>query len=150
MEELFHAEGVEVGGGLEADFFGQEVEVLGQGIGHKHAFVDDDHMVAHRLHLLHDVGGEQHGAVLAVGADKFADFNELVRIETGGGLVQNQHFGVVDERLRDADTLFVTARQGPDFLVLLGGEAGALDDFFLSFRWKTPATNSRNSRTYMS
>ena len=51
---------------FDVESLGQEMEVFGQGVGHQFSFVDDDDVVAHRLHLLHDVSGEQHRTVLPV------------------------------------------------------------------------------------
>ena len=90
------------------------------------------------------MGGEQHGAVLAVGTYKFADFNELVRVETGGGLVEDEDLGVVDEGLRDADTLFEAARQRPDFLVLFRRESGAFHDLIHAFPFLFQLEDSGN------
>ena len=48
---------------------------------------------------------------------------EMVGIETGGGLVKDEHLRVVHHGLGEADALAVAFRQGTDFLVCLKAES---------------------------
>ena len=43
--------------------------------------------------------------------DQLARLDDLLRVEAGGRLVEDQHVGVVDQRLREADALPVALRQ---------------------------------------
>ena len=82
--------------------------LVDDGAGAKH-----DHVVAHALDLAHVVRGEEHGAatralvVLEIGAHAVAD----VRVERRGGLVQQQHLGLVEQRLRDRYARALPRRQ---------------------------------------
>src|SRR5688572_25076304 len=51
---------------------------------------NNDHAIADRLYFLQDVGGKDHGCLLGQRADQLAHMLDLGRIQTVGGLVQNQ------------------------------------------------------------
>ena len=121
------------------------------------AAVDDDGARAGRVHFLEDVGREHDRLVLAQLADQLADLVLLVRVEAVGGLVQDQHLGVVDQRLREAGAVAVALGQGVDRLVQHRVEEAALDGararafFFASpARPRSSAAKSRKPRTVMS
>ena len=76
-------------------------------VGFDRAVVQNDDAVAHLPHFLHDVGGEddrrkptpipslkgrEFGKIL----DEGTNLDELVRVETGGGFIKNEQFGVAD------------------------------------------------------
>ena len=90
------------------------------------AAVHDLHAVAHRLHLGQDVGGQDHAVGARQLADQRADLADLVRVEPDGRLVEDDHVGVVDDRLRDADALLVALGQRADQPVADVGQAAAL------------------------
>ena len=69
------------------------------------AFVDEQHAAGHRLDFLQDVGREQDRLALAQLADRLADLANLVRVEPGGRLVEDQHVGLVQQHLGHADAL---------------------------------------------
>ena len=54
--------------------------------------------------------------------DEGTDLDELIGVEAGGGLVQDEQFGVTDEGLRQADTLAIAFAQFADMFVPLGRE----------------------------
>ena len=60
---------------------------------------------------------------------RLARFVDLLGVEAGGRLVENQHVGVVDDRLRQADALPVAFGQLADQLVPDVGDGAALGDF---------------------
>ena len=60
--------------------------------------------------------------------DQLARLDDLLRIEAGGRLVEDQHVGVVNERLRQADALPVALRQLAAVAVRHVGDARALHD----------------------
>ena len=64
-----------------------------------------------------NVGRDQHGLRLAQVADQLADDPNLVGVEPAGGLVHDQHFGVVQQRLRHRDALAIPLGQLADRLV---------------------------------
>jgi len=86
-------------------------------IHHDAAFVDDDHAVAEGLHFLHDVAGKQDGFGLSQFADQLSDLHDLVGIESTGGLIEDQDFGIMKDGLRQAHPLFVTLGESPDALI---------------------------------
>ena len=118
---------------LEAHFFCHLSDVVNLGVGNDFPFVDDDDAVANCFHFLHDMGGQQHSFGFSAFSNKLTDFQQLVRIETGGWFVQNQYLRVMDESLGNAHTLLVTTRQSSDFLVHFRGKTSQLDDV-LNFR----------------
>ena len=67
---------------------------------------DDHHPVGDRLDLGQQVRGEQHGAA-AVGeaAQQPAHPAHALRIEPVGGLVEDQHLGVAEQRVGEAESL---------------------------------------------
>ena len=60
------------------------------------------------------MGGEDDGAVLAQSLDDVADLDDLLGIQTDGGLVQDQDLGIADEGLGEADTLLIALGQVAD------------------------------------
>ena len=54
--------------------------------------------------------------VLAELADRLADLVDLVRVQAGGGLVEDQHVGLVQEHLGHAHPLAIAARELADRL----------------------------------
>ena len=93
------------------------------------ALVDDDHAVANRLDFLHDVRRQKNSFVLSGIFDHRADLDQLVRIESCGGLIEDQYIGVVQQRIGQPDALAVPFGQLPDFFVGLGRESRQGDDF---------------------
>ena len=55
--------------------------------------------------VLHDVGREDHHHVFADLASRFRKRLRLFRIETGGGLINDDQVRVTDQRLGDAEAL---------------------------------------------
>ena len=49
--------------------------------------------------------------------DQMAHFDNLLGIEAHGGLVENDDFGIVHQRLCEADALLVSARETLDQFV---------------------------------
>ena len=52
--------------------------------------VDHHEAVAHRLHVLDDVGGEEHQPVLGRAGEQVAEVDALLRVQTHRGLVKDQ------------------------------------------------------------
>ena len=75
------------------------------------ALVDDDDALAGLRDLRQDVRAEDDRVVAGEAADQIARLDDLLRVEAGGRLVEDQHLGVVDDRLRQADALPVALRQ---------------------------------------
>ena len=67
---------------------------------------------------------------LAHAADQVAHRMFLVGIQPVGGLVQDQHFGIVQDRLRQADAAAKALGQGFDRLVQHALKLGAGDGAF--------------------
>ena len=75
------------------------------------ALVDDDDALAGLRDLRQDVRAEDDGVIAGEAADEVARLDDLLGVEAGGRLVEDQHFRVVDERLREADALPVALRE---------------------------------------
>ena len=120
-------------------------EVVGQGVcgavGHNAAVVDNQDALAHGLHLGQNVGAQDNRVVAAQVFDEGADFNNLLGVQAHGGLVQNEHRGVADQRLGNAHALLIALGEVADepvvhvfdlhqladlLQVLLPGELGLL------------------------
>ena len=65
----------------------------------------------------------------AMDADQLPHLVLLVGIESVGGLVEDQHVGIVHQRLGDADAPLEALGEGIDALVPDVGEIDALDQF---------------------
>ena len=91
------------------------------------AAVDDDGARAGGVDFLEDVGREHDRLVLAQLADQVPHLVLLVRVEAVGGLVQDQHLGIVDQRLREAGAVLVALGQRVDRLVQHRRQEAALD-----------------------
>ena len=113
LQALLHVAGVGAAvGGLhfQRDGFGaaQPVGEVGHRIdGHQLALADDDDALAGVLHFAEDVGAENDGVVAGEVLQQLADFDDLLGVEAGSGLIEDQHIGVVDDGLRQADALAV-------------------------------------------
>src|SRR6266404_3121830 len=69
--------------------------------GHELAFVDDDDLLAGLLDFGENVRAQDDRVIAGEALDELARFVDLLGIETGGGLVENQHVGIVDDGLRE-------------------------------------------------
>jgi len=96
-------------------------------VRHQFPTIDDDHTVADGLHLLHDVGAQHHGLLLAHALDQRAHLHQLIGVEATGRFVQDEHLRVMDHGLRQPDTLAIPFAQRADPLMPLGTEAHQLD-----------------------
>ena len=56
--------------------------------------VDDHDLVAHRLHILDDVGREKHQMLLGCAGEQVAEVDALLRVQSHGGLVKDQEGGI--------------------------------------------------------
>ena len=86
-------------------------QVVGRVDGHDLALVDDDDALAGLRDFGQDVRAEDDRVIAGELLDQLARLDDLLRVEAGGRLVEDQHVGVVDQRLRQADALLVALRQ---------------------------------------
>ena len=100
-------------------------QVVRRAVRHNLPLVDDKDAVTHSLHLRQDVGGQDDGVPFRKAADKVADVDNLFGVETHGGLVQNQHIRVADQRLGKPHTLTVALGQVADQALLHALQARA-------------------------
>jgi len=78
--------------------------------GHQLALVDNDDTFAGLFDFRQDVGAQNNGVVAGEALDQVARLVDLLGIESGGRLVQNEHFGIVNDGLCQADPLAVPFR----------------------------------------
>ena len=62
--------------------------------------------------LLHVVGDDGHGAAVFQLKHELFDFCGGYRIESGAGLIEEEHFGIHRERAGDAQALLLSAGEG--------------------------------------
>src|SRR5579863_4754709 len=67
--------------------------------------------------------GEKDGLVFTQLSDDVADLDDLVRIQSAGGLVQDQDFGFMKECRRESNPLFVSFGKLTELFVALDGKA---------------------------
>ena len=67
--------------------------------------VDDHHLLAGLLDFGQDVRAENDGVVAGQAADQRTRLVDLLGVQAGRRLVQNQHVGIVDDGLRQSDAL---------------------------------------------
>ena len=84
------------------------------------ALLDDGHAVAHALHFAQDVRGEEdrHPALVLL-ADELEELALHERVEAGGGLVEEEQLGLVQEPLHDAHLLAVAVGEVLDAAIQL-------------------------------
>ena len=103
---------------FERTGFGARQQVLRRAGGEHPPVVHGDQPVEARG-LFHVGGGDQHTHAGPVGTDALDEFPELPsrqRVDAGGGLVEDQQVGIVDQRATEAELLLHAAGQ-------LAGEA---------------------------
>ena len=83
-------------------------KVIGLVVGDDLTIVDNENALADGGNLLQNVGGENDGSVLAQILDNVSYLDDLLGVETDGGLVKDKYFGVADQRLSQTDTLLIT------------------------------------------
>src|SRR5437763_9762243 len=66
---------------------------------------DDERLLAGSGDLGKDVGGEYDGVLARERLDELAHLYDLCRIETDGGLVEDEHLRIAEQRLRQPDAL---------------------------------------------
>ena len=87
--------------------FNGTCDVFGLLVCYDLALVDDYDPVADRLDLLQYVRGENDGVISSEVTDEVTDLDDLLRVKTNRGLVEDDDGRVVDKRLRDAYSLAV-------------------------------------------
>ena len=98
-------------------------EVPGRALGHDAAAVHDDEPVAQLLGLVHVVGREhERRAGLLQPVQALPHEVTRLRIEAGGGLVEQQQLGLVDERACDREPALHATRQRVDLRVAPVGQ----------------------------
>ncbi len=90
--------------------------------------IDDRHAVAEPLGLFHVVRCQEHRASgREVRLDDLPQLDPRLRIEARRRLVEKQEIGFADERARDREPLFLSARQFSDASVSLLAKRDLLD-----------------------
>ena len=113
FELLLHQHGFRLaiaGGDFDQNRFGAarpRLQVAHRVGRHQLALVDDDHLLAGLFDFGKDVGAEDDGVVAGQALDQVAGFIDLLGIEARCRLVENQHVGVVNDRLRQPDALAI-------------------------------------------
>ena len=113
-------------------------EVGGGSIGDDASAVHNDGARASGFHFLKDVGREEDGLGFSETLDKLADFVFLVGIQAVGGLIENQHLGVVQKGLGEAGAVAIAFRERIDRLAGDAGEEAGLDGTFHSIIFGSP------------
>ena len=98
-------------------------------LGEDLAVIDDRDARAQLLELGQDVAADDdrlaEGAQLA---EQLPQLDAGARVEAGRGLVEQQHLGVVDERVGEAEPLLHAARQALDVGVALVAEVDEVEE----------------------
>lgn len=94
------------------------------------AVVDDRDAIAHRLGLLHRMGGQQNApALLSDVLDPTPELATRLRVETSRRLVQQQQRRIVDDRDVEREALLLATRQLLERLVRLTSKPDLLQAF---------------------
>ncbi len=113
-EDLFQGRrrsGLSVGGGGARVAVAQARKVV---VGHHFAGGDDEHALAGGGHLWEDVGGEHDGVLAGERLDQLPHLDDLGGIEADGGLVEDEHLRVAEQRLGEAHSLPLALGEVPD------------------------------------
>src|SRR6185437_904297 len=70
-------------------------EPADRAVRYQSAFIDDDDAVAEGFYLLENMRRKKDGLIFAQLPDHVANVDDLIRIETAGGFVQDEHFRIV-------------------------------------------------------
>ena len=97
-------------------------KVLGGVVCNELSLVDNNDLVADRLHLGQDMRGKNYGVVLSELLDERAYLDYLLRVKTYGRLVEYQHLGIPDQRLSQTHTLLVALGKVADNALLHIGD----------------------------
>ena len=91
---------------------------------HPSALAQDGDLVAHQFHLTQQVGVEKHGhaTFIAQAQDEIPEPFDALGIEAIGRLVEQQQFGLRQQRLGESQPLAHAVAVGADFRVDAGGE----------------------------
>src|SRR5262249_9172114 len=99
----------------DADANGHDVsgnpalELVGRALGDDASVVDDREPVAQRVGFLEVVRGDEHrGAVVAQRSDRVPEVGPARRVETGGGLVEEEDVRMVGEPEREVEAAALT------------------------------------------
>jgi hypothetical protein len=98
-------------------------------VGDDLSFVNHDYSLAKCLDFLHDVGRKEHRFFTPHGPNHLSNLDQLVGVEAGGWLVQDQHVGIVDKRLGQSYALAVPFRELPDFFALFRAKSHPVNHF---------------------
>src|SRR4029077_11392863 len=74
------------------------------------AFVNDDYPSACHLDFGQDVSGKQNGVLPAKILNQLAHLPDLIRVETNGGLVENEKVRFREKSVRQTDALAIAFR----------------------------------------
>ena len=89
---------------------------------------DDDHAICRCLDLAQDVRREQHGLLATELAHERAHPHDLARVEAAGRLVEDEHIGIPEQRLGEADALPEALREGTDRPAGMHTDPACVDD----------------------
>ncbi len=104
-------------------------EIL-RGIGRTNVTtIDNDDTAACHLNLGENVSGDKNGMALTKTLDEFSRLPDLIRIETVGGLIEDEQFRFVHKGIGETDALLIALRKSRDHLFLNSGEAADVHRF---------------------
>ncbi len=91
--------------------------------------VDDGQPIAQPLGLLHEMGGEQDGLAPAQQLlEAVPDQMSRLRIEPGGGFIQEQQLRVIDQRAGQRKPTLHATGEFADARVTLAGQPGEIEE----------------------
>src|SRR5579863_6869407 len=93
---------------------GQPAQLIRRAAADDAAVIDDDRAGADRIDLFEKMRRDDDRFRRADRVNELANTMFLIGIEAVGRLVENQHVGIVDEGLREADSALEAFRQGID------------------------------------
>ena len=105
-------------------------ELLRRAQGDEAAVIHDGDAVAEALGLVHVMGGEDDGAAGALQViHEVPEMPASLRIEAGGGLVEEQQLGIADQRAGHGQALLLAAGKRAHAGIAFFFELGSGDDF---------------------
>ena len=107
-DQISLARGIQFGAGqhpLPDSAFDSLQESFRRGVGDERALRDQRDVGGRGFHVGDDVGGENDDAFAGEFREQVAEAHALFGIEAGGGFVDDEQLGIVEQSLRDADAL---------------------------------------------
>src|SRR5262249_35500188 len=100
--------------GMNIDSTQRMRKLFGRIDGYNLSFINDDDTSARLLNFGKNMTAQNHGVIALQTLDQLADLDNLRRIQPDRGFIQDEDFGIVNQRLRKTHALAIATREMSD------------------------------------